>query len=85
MSDYSRIKSRLKKSGIEFKEVKQKKEWKHSGNSTIEFGAVKMYISPKNKIVGIYIFDMRVDIENCVEKWSNDSNASATFADFLLL
>ena len=85
MSDFSRIKARLKKENIKFSIEKPKKEYSNFANTLITFDPVKMFINPKGKIVGIYIFDMRVDIDRCVEKWSNDSEHKMSFADFLMV
>lgn len=68
MSDYSKIIARLKKNKIEYN--LKKKTSQHS-NSVLVFGAVRMYFSPAKNIVGICIFDMRVDIDNFIETWRN--------------
>lgn len=85
MSDYSRIRARLKKENIKFTVDKPKKEYSKFANTVITFNPVKMYINPRGKIVGIYIFDMRVDIDNCVEKWSNDNKVKMSFTDMLMV
>jgi len=82
MSDYTRIISRLKKSKIKYKESKPRKDLRSVANTTIEFGAVKMWISPSGLICGITIFDIRLDGGWTINDWrtKNDIDEILTYS-----
>lgn len=61
MSDLSRIKHRLKKSNTDFT----------YSNHTLVAGPTKIYFDKSKCITGIFFFEMRLDIDNCIDLWRN--------------
>lgn len=69
MSDWTRIRKRLKDNKTPYKKIKNK----YGGNFKVKFGEVTMIFTPNDEIlVGIQIFDLfENSMGNMIRHWSN--------------